>query len=108
MPITDPHYVRCFWKGSLFLTNGVVMSVHCTHISTEMVEVEADGGLQGSKLLKLELKAIHEGNTTTIVALCDPILDVFNEHNKHYIKMSYHTISKKDVAFIQAFTESHK
>lgn len=107
MPTPSPNYVRCFWTGSLYLTNGTVMSIHCKHISTQMIEVEADNGLQGSKLLKLELKAIHEGKTATIVALCDPILDVFNEHNKHYIRMSYHTISKKDVAFIQAFTDSH-
>ncbi len=83
------------------------MPIHCTHISTQKIEVEAPGGLQGSKMVKLELKAIHEGKTATIVALCDPELDVFNEHNKHYIKLSYHTISNKDVEFIKVFADAH-
>nr|WP_264193982.1 hypothetical protein [Marinomonas algarum] len=101
-------YVRCFWTGSLYLTNGVVMPIHCTHISTKMLEVEAAAGLQGSKMVKIELNAIHEGKTALIKALCDPTLDVFNEHNKHYIKLNYHTISDKDVAFINTFVEAHK
>ncbi len=107
MSISHSPYVRCFWTGSLYLTNGVVMPIHCTHISTQMIEVEAPDGLQGSKLVKLELKAIHEGKTATIKALCDPQLDVFNEHNKHYIKFTYHTISNKDVSFIKEFVDAH-
>ncbi|MBR7889555.1 hypothetical protein J9B83_11440 [Marinomonas sp. A79] len=91
----------------MYLTNGMVMPIHCTHISTQMIEVEAPAGLQGSKMVKIELNAIHEGKTATIKALCDPILDVFNEHNKHYIKLNYHTISNKDVAFIDTFTKAH-
>jgi len=105
--ISRTPYVRCFWTGSLYLTNGVVMPIHCTHISTEMIEVEAPEGLQGSKMVKLELKAIHEGKTATIKILCDPQLDIFNEHNKHYIKLIYHTISDKDSAFIKEFADYH-
>jgi predicted solute-binding protein len=72
-----------------------------------MLEVEAPDGLHGSKLVKVELKAIHEGKTATIKALCDPQLDVFNEHNKHYFKLVYHTISDKDLAFIKEFADAH-
>lgn len=104
---SHPPYVRCFWTGSLYLTNGSVMPIHCTHISTQMIEVEAPTGLQGSKMVKIELNAIHEGNTATIKALCDPVLDVFNEHNKHYIKLNYHTISNQDVHFIDVFVKAH-
>lgn len=107
MPISHSPYVRCFWTGSLYLTNGKMMPMHCTHISTKMIEVETPEGLQGSKMVKLEIKAIHEGETTTIKILCDPQLDVFNEHNKHYIKLAYHTISEKDLAFIKAFADFH-
>ncbi|NVK73889.1 MAG: hypothetical protein HWE24_10435 [Oceanospirillaceae bacterium] len=107
MSISSSPYVRCFWTGSLYLTNGVTMPIHCTHISTEMIEIEAPDGLQGSKIVKLELKAIHEGKTATLKILCDPKLDVFNEHNKHYIRLSYHTISSKDRAFIKAFADAH-
>ena len=107
MSISHSPYVRCFWTGSLYLTNGTVMPIHCTHISTKMIEVEAPEGLQGSKMVKLELKAIHEGRTATLKILCDPQLDVFNEHNKHYIKLTYHTISDKDLIFIREFADYH-
>ncbi|WP_394179838.1 hypothetical protein [Marinomonas posidonica] len=108
MSITQSPYVRCFWTGSLYLTNGKVMPIHCTHISTKMIEVEAPTGLEGSKMVKLELKAMHEGERKLIKVLCDPDLDIFNEHNKHYIKLKYHTISDKDVAFIRDFVEAHE
>ncbi|ETX11335.1 hypothetical protein MUS1_11085 [Marinomonas ushuaiensis DSM 15871] len=107
MSITHAPYVRCFWTGSLYLTNGVVMPIHCTHISTKKIEIEAPEGLQGSKMVKLELKAIHEGNIATIKILCDPQVDIFNENNKHYIKLSFHTIADKDVDFIKAFADAH-
>jgi hypothetical protein len=105
--ITHTPYVRCFWAGSLYLTNGIVMPIHCTHISTKIIEVEAPEGLQGSKMVKLELKAIHEGKMATLKILCDPQLDIFNEHNKHYIKLTYHTISDKDIEFIREFADAH-
>lgn len=107
MPVTQPPYVRCFWTGTLYLTNGTSMPIHCTHISTRMIEIEAPNGLQGSKLVKLELKAIHDGIPATIKILCDPQSDIFNEHNNHYIKLTYHSISDKDRNFIKAFAEAH-
>ncbi|MEL0614724.1 hypothetical protein [Marinomonas arenicola] len=100
-------YVRCFWSGTLYLTNGLAMPIHCTHISAQTIEVEAPSGLQGSKMVKLELNAIHEGNTALVKILGDPILDVFNEHNKHYIKLQFHSISEKDLNFIKIFIAAH-
>lgn len=100
-------YVRCFWTGTLYLTNGKQMPIHCTHISTHSIEVEAPTGLEGSKLVKLELEAIHDGKTALIKILGDPSLDVFNEHDKHYIKLEFHTISDGDVKFIKAFVDAH-
>ena len=100
-------YVRCFWSGTLYLTNGLVMPIHCTHISSQAIEVEAPSGLQGSKMVKLELNAIHEGKTARLKILGDPVMDVFNEHNKHYIKLSFHTISEQDLSFIKTFIAAH-
>ncbi|SBS36688.1 hypothetical protein MSP8886_03807 [Marinomonas spartinae] len=100
-------YIRCFWSGRLYLTNGMVMSVHCTHISSQQIEVEAPYGSQGSKLVKLELNAIHEGKTALIKALCKPLVDVLNEHNKHYIRLSFHKISSKDLTYIKTFIEDN-
>ncbi|MFT2097777.1 hypothetical protein ACMUMQ_05405 [Marinomonas sp. 2405UD66-6] len=107
MSITHSPYVRCFWTGSLYLTNGIVMPIHCTHISTKKIEIEAPNGLQGSKMVKLELNAIHEGKVAKIKILCDPLADIFNEHDKHYIKLAFHTISDKDVSFIKEFADAH-
>ena len=102
-----PPYVRCFWVGTLYLTNGTKMPIHCTHISITHIEVEAPFGLQGSKMVKLELNAIHEGKTSLIKILGDPALDVFNEHDKHYIKLNFHSISDRDVHFIKEFVDAH-
>ncbi|MGO3346071.1 MAG: hypothetical protein ACTIM4_12470 [Marinomonas sp.] len=102
-----PPYIRCFWAGTLYLTNGTKMPIHCTHISTQSIEVESPLGLQGSKMVKLELEGINEGNTSHLKILGYPTLDVFNEHNKHYIKLDFHTISDDDVSFIKAFIETH-
>lgn len=102
-----PPYVRCFWTGTLYLTNGKTMPIHCTHISVTHIEVEAPSGLEGSKMVKLELNATHEGKSALIKALGDPTLDVFNEHNKHYIKLNFHTISDKDIDFIKDFVKAH-
>ena len=44
----------------MYLTNGQVTDIHCTHISHDIVEVESPIGPQGSKKVKLELNAIHE------------------------------------------------
>ncbi|MBJ7537366.1 hypothetical protein [Marinomonas transparens] len=107
MATATSQYVRCFWSGSLYLTNGIVMPIHCKHISTKMIEVEAPSGLQGSKLVKLELKAIHEGRTAFIKILCDPSLDILNEHDKHTIRLKFHTIIEKDINFIKAFIAGH-
>jgi hypothetical protein len=100
-------YVRCFWSGDLYLTNGVVMPIRCTHISSQTIEVDAPLGLQGSKMVKLELNAIHEGKTARLKCLADPLMDVFNEHNKHYIKLRFHTISEQDLSFIKTFVAAH-
>jgi hypothetical protein len=83
------------------------MPLHCLHISTKTIEVETPSGLQGSKMVKLELSAIHEGRTAKIKILCDPILDIFNGHNSHNIKLGFHTIADKDVAFIKEFVTYH-
>lgn len=107
MSITHFPYVRCFWTGSMHLTNGVVMPIQCRRISVKKVELEAESGLQGSKLVKLELKAIHNGRTAHIKMLCDPLLDLFNDHNKHSIKLGFHTISDKDAHFIKAFVDDY-
>ncbi|MFD1382367.1 hypothetical protein ACFQ45_03265 [Rhodanobacter aciditrophus] len=100
-------YVRCFWAGTLFLTNGKSMAVHCTHISRERVEVEAPGGLQGSTKVKLELQASNNGKQKLIKAICLPSLDVLNEHDKHYIKMIFHNIAEEDKVFIDQFVKAH-
>lgn len=107
MSISHIPYVRCFWAGTLYLTNGLVMPIHCTHISEKIVEVEAPEGLQGSKIVKLELKAIHEGKLSTIKTLCNPQLDIINEHDQHYLKLAFHTITDKDTSFIKEFAEAH-
>lgn len=107
MSLTHFPYVRCFWTGLMHLTNGVVMPIQCRRISERRVEVEAEGGLQGSKLVKIELRAIHDGNTHHIKMLCDPKLDLFNDHNKHSIKLGFHTIAAKDASFIKGFVEAY-
>lgn len=100
-------YVRCFWAGTLFLTNGKSTTVHCTHISRDLVEVEAPIGLQGSTKVKLELQANNNGVSKLIKAICIPSLDVLNEHDKHYIKMSFHNIAEADKEFIDKFVKAH-
>lgn len=100
-------YIRCFWAGTLYLINGMKMPIHCTHISSEQVEVEAPEGSQGSKLVKLELNAIHEGQAALIKVICTPVMDVFNEHNKHYIRLDFKKIATKDREFINTFIEAH-
>ncbi|BFM51352.1 hypothetical protein [Marinomonas sp. THO17] len=107
MSTTQSPYVRCYWTGSLFLINGKVMPIHCTNISTKMIEVEAPSGIEGSKMVKLELKAMHEGRRKLIKVLCDPELDILNEHNKHYLKFKFHTIAKSDVEFIKQYVDYH-
>ncbi|RDL43478.1 hypothetical protein DN730_14170 [Marinomonas piezotolerans] len=104
---THHPYVRCFWIGTMYLTNGTKMRVHCTHISHDLIEVEAPLGLQGSKKVKLELEASHESARSLIKIICYPSFDVLNEHDKHYIKMSIHTISDKDREFIDKFVKAH-
>lgn len=100
-------YVRCFWTGKLFLTNGQVSDIHCTHISHDLVEVESPIALQGSKKVKLELNAIHEGKQMQIKAICIPSADILNEHDKHYIKMKFGTISEAERDFIDQFVKAH-
>ncbi|WP_067098136.1 hypothetical protein [Marinomonas atlantica] len=103
---TSP-YVRCFWTGTLYLTNGKSTAIHCTHISHNLVEVESPFGLMGSKKVKLELNAIHEGKQATIKAICIPSADILNEHDKHYIQMQFHSIAEKERAFIDTFVKAH-
>ncbi|MBJ7550038.1 hypothetical protein [Marinomonas ostreistagni] len=91
----------------MFLTNGQVTNIHCTHISHDQVEVESPIGLQGSKKVKLELDAMHEGKRLHIKAICIPSADILNEHDKHYVKMSFHTISEQERAFIDKFVKAH-
>lgn len=62
------------------------MPIHCTHISTKSVEVEALDGLHGSKMVKLELNAMHDGKMALIKILCVPKVDILNEKNKHSIR----------------------
>lgn len=100
-------YIRCFWSGTLYLTNGQSMPVHCTHISHSTVEVEAPYGLQGSKKVKLELHAFNESEQLLIKAICIPHIDVLNEHDKHYIKMSFHTITQNEHDFIDRYVKAH-
>ncbi len=100
-------YVRCFWIGRMQLMNGAYLPIHCTHISNKYIEVEAPQGISGSKKVKLELDAIHEGNTRSIKAICAADLDVLNEHDKHYIKLHFERISDEDVRFIEQFVEAH-
>ncbi|MCC4276053.1 hypothetical protein [Marinomonas communis] len=100
-------YVRCFWTGKMFLTNGQVADIHCTHISHDLIEVESPIGLQGSKKVKLELNAMQEGKRLLIKAICIPSADILNEHDKHYVKMSFHRISEQERTFIDKFVKAH-
>jgi hypothetical protein len=83
------------------------MPVHCTHISTKSIEVEAPEGLHGSKIVKLELSAMHEGKIAKIKILCAPMADILNERNKHFIRMNFHSITEKDIGFIKTFADAH-
>lgn len=91
----------------MYLTNGQVTPIHCTHISHDVVEVESPIALQGSKKVKLELDANHEGKLLQIKTICIPSADILNEHDKHYIKMSFHTISESERDFIDRFVKAH-
>lgn len=91
----------------MYLTNGKSSAIHCTHISHNQVEVESPISLMGSKKVKLELNAIHEGKQATIKAICIPSADILNEHDKHYIKMQFHSISESERAFIDEFVKAH-
>ncbi|SBS28577.1 hypothetical protein MAQ5080_01138 [Marinomonas aquimarina] len=91
----------------MFLTNGQITDIHCTHISHDLVEIESPIGLQGSKKVKLELNAIHEGKQILIKTICLPSADILNEHDKHYIKMSFGTISAAERDFIDKFVKAH-
>lgn len=91
----------------MYLTNGQSMPIHCTHISHNQIEVEAPFGLQGSQKVKIELQAINENDKTLIKAICLPSIDILNEHDKHYIKMSFHSISQQDRDFIDHFIKVH-
>ncbi|ADZ92150.1 hypothetical protein Marme_2928 [Marinomonas mediterranea MMB-1] len=101
-------YVRCFWAGKMFLTNGHTTNVHCTHISSTQVEIESPIALEGSRKVKLELNAMHEGKLAQLKAICDPISVVLNEHDLHYIKLSFHNINQKDQGFIEDFVQAHQ
>lgn len=107
MSKSGPVKVRCFWTGTMFLTNGKSMAVHCTHLTKTSIEVESPFGLQGSKLVKLELQAMHEGRTMLIKTICDPVLDVLNEHDQHYITLKFHSIGEAEKSFIADFIKAH-
>lgn len=100
-------YVRCFWTGTMYLTNGQSMSIHCTHISHDQIEVEAPYGLQGSKKVKLELHGNNNGKQQLIKAICTPSADILNEHDQHYIKLNFGTISQAERDFIDEFVKVH-
>jgi hypothetical protein len=100
-------YVRCFWVGRMQLINGTFIPVHCTHISNKFLEVEAPQSIFGSKKVKLELDASHEGRMKKIKAICAADLDVLNEHDKHYIKLHFERIADEDIQFIEEFVEAH-
>ncbi|GAB3481955.1 hypothetical protein [Marinomonas epiphytica] len=107
MSISKNPYVRCFWPGALHLIDGTIMPVRCTHISKTMTEIEAPSGLHASKLVFLELNASHRGANSLLKILCDPLDDIINEHDQHYIRLSFHTISDQDALFIEHFIHDH-
>ncbi|MBM6551770.1 hypothetical protein [Marinomonas ostreistagni] len=91
----------------MYLTNGQSMAIHCTHISHDQIEVEAPYGLQGSKKVKLELHGNNDGKQQLIKAICTPSADILNEHDQHYIKLNFGTISQKERDFIDEFVKAH-
>ena len=103
----SPAYVRCFWTGKMQLLNGQYLPLHCTHISRKQVEVEIPSALVGSPKIMLELDAMHNGISRHIKAICEMDLDVLNEHDKHYIKLHFESISQEDSDFIDNFVKAH-
>lgn len=107
MTISSNPYIRCFWPGALHLIDGTILPVRCTHISKTMTEIEAPSDIHRSKLVFLELNASHQGANEHLKILCDPLEDIINEHDKHYIRLSFHTISDQDKLFIEHFIHDH-
>lgn len=95
--------VRCYWAGTLQLTNGQRFECHCTQITSTQIEVEIPSGIMGSSKVMLEINAFHNGKGKKIKAICQPVLDILNEHDQHYIRLKFVKMGDEDKSFISRF-----